>query len=91
MTKYVLYGISDAANSYKVVRYDFVEGENLSVKYLKTHAYMMQSDFPAIDHVYMVDAGPDWSRDYKRTIKQNSIEANVIFKMSLEKYGVMII
>lgn len=91
MTKFVLYGIAGANNGYRVVRYDFYEGAIRDTKLIKAQAGMMRMDNPTIEHVYLVNAEPEIASDYRKTIKRNSIEANVIFKVTLEQYGFMII
>lgn len=91
MTKFVLYGIAGVNNQYRVVKYDFVEGAITSVEHIKAHAGMMRMENPTIEHVYIVNAGPEIANDYRKTVKRNSVEGNVIFKVTLEQYGIMII
>lgn len=91
MTKFVLYGIAGANNQYRVVRYEFVDGAIYDTTSVKAQAGMMRMENPTVEHVYLVDASPEIASDYRRTIKRNSVEANVIFKVTLEQYGFMII
>ena len=90
MTRFVLYGIAGASGGYRVVQYDFYDGAIYDIKPVKVHAGMMRMNNPAIERVYMVKADTEIKHDYMKTIKRNSIEANVIFRTTLEQYGLLI-
>lgn len=91
MTKFVLYGIAGASDGYRIVKYDFYEGAIYDTKPIKAHAGLMRFNNPTIEHVYLVSPGTELATDYRKTIKQNSVEANVIFKLTLERDGFMVI
>ena len=91
MNKFVLYGIAGANEGYRVVRYSFVGEDISSTKYLKAQAGLMRCHYPTIEHVYMVDADYEWYQAYRKLIKHNSLEANVVFKCTLERDGIMVV
>lgn len=90
MKDFVLYGIAGADSGYRVLQHDFYDGAIYDTTPIKTQAGIMRMDNPAIEYVYLVNAGPEIAADYRRTIKRNSVEDNVIFKLTLEQKGFII-
>lgn len=90
--KVYLYGIASARDTYRVVGYSFIntEKENLTISNLRTKAAWMKYKNPCIDHVYAIDDRGGLLWDYKNTVRQNSVESNVIFKCMLEEDGLLI-
>ena len=91
MKKIFLYGIANAEDAYRVVMYSYIEDEFVSIRNLIIHASWMRFENPSIDHVYAIDNRKGLAYDYRRTIKQNTIESNVSFKDILEREGLLII
>lgn len=46
---------------------------------------------PDVEHVYAIDNRYGLRRDYKESMKQNSIESHYIFKDILEREGMLVI
>lgn len=90
MKKIYLYGIANAENKYRVVRYNYVEEDLFSISNIMRRAWFMANNHPTIEHVYAVDEREGLANDYKRTVKRNSIESNVAFKNMLEKEGILV-
>lgn len=85
-----LYGISGAQDSYRVVRYQVIEEEYISIGYMKHVAALMKIKYPSIQHVYAMDQRYGLRRDYMDACKNNSIESWFIFKDILESEGLRI-
>lgn len=91
MKRVYLYGLADASEAYKIVWHSYIDEEYISIKNIACHAAWLRLKNPTIKHVYAIDMRPGLANDYKRTIKKNSIEGNVIFKDMLETEGLLII
>ena len=86
-----LYGIGSAADQYRIVRYEYITAENVSIKNIKMGASWIKLNNGSVEHVYAIDNRPGLGRLVANTIKRNSIEGNVIFKDLLEREGMLII
>lgn len=90
MNRIYLYGIAGASDKYAVVRYTAVDFENRPIDAIKVEAEIMRMDYPTVKTVYAIDARGGLGNDYRRAIKQNSIEGYIIFKDILERKGIEI-
>lgn len=91
MKQIILYGISDARNQYRVIRYFAIDAENASIWYIRHCANMMRMENPTIEHVYAVDNRHGLKREYTESYKRNTIESCAIFKDTLEREGLKVI
>lgn len=91
MKQVFLYGIADAADQYRVVRYFCIEDEDVSINNIMYSAQMMKIKNPSIVQVYAMDNRRGLRRDYMESIKKNSIESCAIFKDILEREGLKVI
>lgn len=90
MNRIYLYGIAGASDKYAVIRYAAVDVENRPIDAIKVEAEIMRMDYPTVETVYAIDARGGLGNDYRRAIKQNSIEGYIIFKDILERKGIEI-
>lgn len=90
MKRIFLYGIGGADNQYRVLKYYAMEEETISIWNIKYQADMLKIKNPSVEHVYAVDDRTGLYRDYKESIKKNSIESCAIFKDILEREGIKI-
>lgn len=88
----ILYGLSDARDIYRVVRY-----ERIPLRWpkpmltIKNMASLMCNEYPAIKEVYAIDSSEELYQAYRETIVHFGIESHIIFKSFLEEEGVRII
>lgn len=85
-----LYGIAGARDTYRVIRYQVIEEEYVSIDYIKHTAAMMKIKYPSIEHVYVMDQRYGLRRDFMEAFKKNSVESWCIFKDILETEGLKI-
>lgn len=90
MKRIFLYGIGGADKQYRVLKYWVMEEEFISIWNIKYQADMLKIKNPSIEHVYVVDDRHGLYRDYKESIRKNSIESCAIFKDILEREGIKI-
>ena len=90
MNRIYLYGIASASDKYAVIRYAAVDVENRPIDAIKMEADIMRMEYPSVATVYAIDARGGLGNDYRRAIKQNSIEGYIIFKDILERKGIEI-
>lgn len=93
MNRIYLYGIAEVADSYKIIRYDYIDSENepITIKSIILNAHWMKHQYPSIEHVYAIDSSKQLARIYKDTIRAKSLQENVEFKILLEREGLFII
>lgn len=91
MNRIYLYGLADATDQYRVVRYSFIETENLSIEEIVKHASWLKIKNSGIEHVYAIDNRKGLAYECKRAMTRNSIEHNIVFKDLLETHGLMVI
>ena len=91
MNRIFMYGIAGARDSYRVVRYSYLEEGAKTIRALHEAAMLMRLYNPSVEHVYAIDERPNLYREYQDTIKKNTVEANVVFKCTLEVEGLKII
>ena len=90
MNRIYLYGIAGASDKYAVVRYQAVDVEHRPIDAIKNESDIMRMDYPSVKQVFAIDARGGLGNDYRRAIKQNSIEGFIIFKDILERMGIEI-
>lgn len=90
MNRIYLYGIAGASDKYAVVRYQAVDVEHRPIDAIKIESDIMRMDYPSVKQVFAIDARGGLANDYRRAIKQNSIEGFIIFKDILERMGIEI-
>ena len=90
MNRIYLYGIAGASDKYAVVRYQAVDVEHRPIDAIKLESDIMRMDYPSVKQVFAIDARGGLANDYRRAIKQNSIEGFIIFKDILERMGIEI-
>ena len=91
MSQVVLYGLSGASRAYTVLNYFCIHEEFVSISSILEEARRLRMRNPDVDHVYAIDNRYGLRRDYKESVKQNSIESHYIFKDILEREGMVII
>lgn len=91
MSQVVLYGISGASKAYTVLGYYCIYDEFASIRRIMNEAELLRMKNPDVEHVYAIDNRYGLRRDYRESIKQNSIESHYIFKDILEREGLKII
>ena len=89
--RYYLYGVADAANSYRVVWREYIEEKFFSVKFAKTLAEHMVINHPGIKQVYMMDGSGKTAYDFKTARLKNTMERWIEFKDILEREGMKVI
>ena len=90
MNRIYLYGIAGANDKYAVIRYQAVDVEHRPIDAIKNESDIMRMDYPSVKQVFAIDARGGLANDYRRAIKQNSIEGFIIFKDILERMGIEI-
>lgn len=90
MNRIYLYGIAGASDKYAVIRYAAVDVENRPIDAIKMEAEILRMEYPTIETIYAIDARGGLGNDYRRAIKQNSVEGYIIFKDILERKGIEI-
>lgn len=94
MNRIFLYGISGARDQYRVMNYwcffDINE-EPVTIQDLVYQASALQVRNPSIEHVYAIDDRHGLRGDFRKAMKQNSIEGWAIFKSILQTEGLQVI
>lgn len=91
MSQVVLYGISGASKAYTVLGYYCIYDGFVSIRRIMNEAELLRMKNPDVEHVYAIDNRYGLRRDYRESIKQNSIESHYIFKDILEREGLKVI
>lgn len=92
MRQVILYGVSGANQAYTVLNYYYcIYEEFVSIRTIMDEARRLKMKNPSIEHVYAVDNRYGLRRDYRESMKQNSIESHYIFKDILEREGMQVI
>ncbi len=91
MKEIFLYGLAGAADQYRIVRYEPVDREMVSVSNITGLACLIKYKNPTIEHVYLVDNRRGLGYEVMHTMKRNTIEDNVAFKDMCERNGLLII
>lgn len=82
MSQIILYGVSGASKAY----YE----EYISINAILRQAQGLRMKNPDVEHVYAIDNRYGLRRDYKESMKENSIESHYIFKDILEREGMKV-
>lgn len=93
MNRIFLYGIAAVEDNYRVVWYQYIDPERelITIKAITGTATWMKYKNPNIEHVYAIDESLELGYFYKTTVRRNTFESNVQFKLILEKMGWMIV
>lgn len=74
-----------------VLNYYCIYEEFVSIRTIMSEARLLRVKNPDVEHVYAIDNRYGLRRDYRESMKQNSIESHYIFKDILEREGIQII
>ncbi len=91
MSQVILYGVSGPSKAYTVLNYYCIYEEFVSIRTIMSEARLLRVKNPDVEHVYAIDNRYGLRRDYRESMKQNSIESHYIFKDILEREGIQII
>ena len=91
MKQVVLYGLGEAKDNYRALRYYIMQAEHMDVKGLKGAAEIMCSINPSIERVYAVDNRPHLLDEYYASHNSKVIEPCMIFRDTLERDGIVLI
>lgn len=91
MSQIILYGVSGPSKAYAVLNYFCIYEEFVSIRTIMSGAELLRMKNPSVEHVYAIDNRYGLRRDYRESMKQNSIESHYIFKDILEREGIQII
>lgn len=91
MSQIILYGVSGPSKAYAVLNYFCIYEEFVSIRTIMSEAELLRMKNPSVEHVYAIDNRYGLRRDYRESMKQNSIESHYIFKDILEREGIQII
>ena len=87
MKQIFLYGIGGADVQYRVIRQTEIPEQDISIRTLKYEATLMRAQYPSVTRVFAVDDRPGLNRDYRTSIKKNTIESCLVFRDILEREG----
>lgn len=99
MKRVFLYGLAGVEDSYRLVGYIWIDLEQARIEKpdfdiisrIKCDAGWMKFKTPSVEHVFAISESAELARAYKYVKRNNSIEANVNFKLKLENEGLKII
>ena len=91
MSQIILYGLSGPSKAYAVLNYFCIYEEYVSIRSIQQEAALLRMKNPSVEHVYAIDNRYGLRRDYRESMKQNSIESHYIFKDILEREGIQIL
>lgn len=93
MSKIFLYGLANADQQYRVVRYNYVDTSEETVhiiRELRYRASVLRMYHPVVNEVYAVDDHVKLFRAYQSTVRKNTIAENIAFRDLLQKNGILI-
>lgn len=90
MKQIILYGISGAEKAYAVLGWFCIYDEYVTIQTIRREASILRMSNPSIEHVYAIDNRYGLKREYRESIKKNSIESHAIFKDTLEREGLRV-
>ena len=91
MSQIILYGLSGPTKAYAVLNYFCIYEEYVSIRSIQQEALLLRMKNPNVEHVYAIDNRYGLRRDYRESMKENSIESHYIFKDILEREGIQIL
>ena len=89
MGQVILYGLSGASRAYTVLNYFCIYEGCVSISAIQMEARRLRMRNPSVEHVYAIDNRYGLRREYRESMKQNSIESHYIFKDILEREGML--
>lgn len=90
MSKIFLYGIGGPENQYRVLRYEDMGSEKISIADMVSTARYMRFRNPSIKRVFAVDDRYGLAEEYRTSVRRNTIESCAVFKDTLERDGIEI-
>lgn len=90
MKKIFLYGIGGACDSYRLIRYVWLDKRDVSIRSMLYYASKMVESNPFIRTVYALDNRYGLSKEAQMSLKHPSIENCIVFKDTLEREGIRI-
>lgn len=93
MSKIFLYGLANANQQYRVVRYNYVDTSEETVRVIRELRYrasVLRMYHPEVEEVYAVDDHVKLFQAYRSTVRKNTIAENVAFRDLLQKNGILI-
>lgn len=87
----VLYGIGGPEKEYAVLGYFQIFELHDVVSTVRREAARLVANNPSIKAVYMIDNRYGLRRDYRESVRHNSIESYAVFKDILEREGMRIL
>ena len=90
----IIYGLGGTSKQYVALRYTIIPWKTYKiVDEIKYEAYRMRDEYPAVERVYAIYDRPGLRQELRdsRYGGKNPIEARIIFKDTLERYGLRII
>ena len=91
MKRIYLYGIAGADRNYRIIRYDILNQDVISIRNIIYYSMRMRIKYPTIEHIYAIDSRKGLGGDYLEAIRKNSIESYAVFKDILEREGLLIV
>ena len=91
MKQVVLYGLGEAKDNYRALRYYIMQAEHMDVKGLKGAAVFLCSSKPSFDGFFAVDNRPHLLDEYYASHNAKVIEPCMIFRDTLERDGIVLI
>ena len=86
-----LYGIAGAEKQYKVIAYQFLVDDDISIRNIVYSATMLKIKNPEVERVFAIDNRKGLRQDYQKSITLNTIESCYIFRDILETEGLEVI
>lgn len=91
MTRQVyIYGLGGADKMYKVLAYQFIVEDEISISNVIHRAFMLKVRNPSVESVYAIDNYRGLCDDCKASMYKSTIENCAIFKNILETQGIRI-
>ncbi len=91
MTRQVyIYGLGGADKMYKVLAYQFIVEDEISISNVIHRAFMLKVRNPSVESVYAIDNYRGLRDDCKASMYKSTIENCAIFKNILETQGIRI-
>ena len=91
MTRQVyIYGLGGADKMYKVLAYQFIVEDEISISNVIHRAFMLKVRNPSVESVYAIDNYRGLRDDCKASMYKSTIENCAIFKNILETQGIQI-
>lgn len=90
----IIYGLGGTSKQYVALRYTIIPWKTYKIiDEIKYEAYRMRDEYPTVERVYAIYDRPGLRQEFRDSMYggKNPIEARIIFKDTLERYGLRII